>query len=71
MLSAVVGLTAQPGFVRVLIVLLGVGGVLGVAEIAAPAAVAEHGQFELRSDTVPRRPERAYRHFVEVRPQSA
>ncbi|WP_331763083.1 MFS transporter (plasmid) [Streptomyces sp. NBC_01590] len=27
----------QPGFARVLIVLLGVGGVLGVAEIAAPA----------------------------------
>ncbi|MEU0985194.1 MFS transporter [Streptomyces sp. NPDC005953] len=32
----------QPGFVRVLIVLLGVGGVLGVAEIAAPAVAAQH-----------------------------
>ncbi|MEV4251367.1 MFS transporter [Streptosporangium canum] len=32
----------QPGFARVLIVLLGVGGVLGVAEIAAPAAAAQH-----------------------------
>ncbi|MFE7430528.1 hypothetical protein [Streptomyces sp. NPDC057545] len=31
----------QPGFVRVLIVLLGVGGVLGVAEIAAPAVAAQ------------------------------
>ncbi|MFF0723921.1 MFS transporter [Streptomyces sp. NPDC004134] len=32
----------QPGFARVLVVLLGVGGVLGVAEIAAPAVAAEH-----------------------------
>ncbi|WP_189544902.1 MFS transporter [Streptomyces gelaticus] len=32
----------QPGFARVLIVLLGVGGVLGVAEIAAPAAASHH-----------------------------
>ncbi|MEV6161870.1 MFS transporter [Streptomyces sp. NPDC052052] len=32
----------QPGFVRVLIVLLGAGGVLGVAEIAAPAVAAQH-----------------------------
>ncbi|WP_330315878.1 MFS transporter [Streptomyces platensis] len=32
----------QPGFARVLVVLLGVGGVLGVAEIAAPAIAAEH-----------------------------
>ncbi|MFF2778573.1 MFS transporter [Streptomyces sp. NPDC058052] len=32
----------QPGFARVLVVLLGVGGVLGVAEIAAPATAAEH-----------------------------
>jgi MFS family permease len=31
----------QPGFARVLIVLLGVGGVLGVAEIAAPAVAAQ------------------------------
>lgn len=31
----------QPGFVRVLIVLLGVGGVLGVVEIAAPAVAAQ------------------------------
>ncbi|WP_223694927.1 MFS transporter [Leifsonia poae] len=33
----------QPGFARVLIVLLGVGGVLGVAEIAAPAVAEQHG----------------------------
>jgi MFS family permease len=32
----------QPGFARVLIVLLGVGGVLGVAEIAAPAIAKQH-----------------------------
>jgi MFS family permease len=32
----------RPGFARVLVVLLGVGGVLGVAEIAAPAAAAQH-----------------------------
>ncbi|MGW7056647.1 MFS transporter [Streptomyces sp. NPDC054887] len=32
----------QPGFARVLIVLLGVGGVLGVAEITAPAVAAQH-----------------------------
>jgi MFS family permease len=32
----------QPGFARVLIVLLGVGGILGVAEIAAPAVAAQH-----------------------------
>ncbi|WOX15503.1 MFS transporter [Streptomyces sp. N50] len=32
----------QPGFVRVLTVLLGVGCVLGVAEIAAPAVAAQH-----------------------------
>ncbi|MEU0074682.1 MFS transporter [Streptomyces sp. NPDC006332] len=31
----------QPGFARVLIVLSGVGGVLGVAEIAAPAVAAQ------------------------------
>ncbi|GAA1334586.1 MFS transporter [Streptomyces sanglieri] len=31
----------QPGFARVLVVLLGVGGVLGVAEIAAPATAAQ------------------------------
>lgn len=33
----------RPGFARVLIVLSGVGGVLGVAEIAAPAVAAQHG----------------------------
>ncbi|MER7404856.1 MFS transporter [Streptomyces sp. NPDC000070] len=32
----------QPGFARVLIVLLGVGAVLGVAEIATPAVAAQH-----------------------------
>ncbi|MCX4967439.1 MFS transporter [Streptomyces sp. NBC_00654] len=32
----------RPGFARVLVVLLGVGGVLGVAEIAAPAVAAQH-----------------------------
>ncbi|MEU0413546.1 MFS transporter [Streptomyces griseorubiginosus] len=32
----------QPSFVRVLMVLLGVGCVLGVAEIAAPAVAAQH-----------------------------
>lgn len=33
----------QPGFPRVLLVLVGVGCVLGVAEIAAPAVAEEHG----------------------------
>ncbi|PSK98968.1 putative MFS family arabinose efflux permease [Murinocardiopsis flavida] len=33
----------QPGFVRVLLALLGVGCVLGVAEIAAPAVAEQHG----------------------------
>ncbi|WP_406402274.1 MFS transporter [Streptomyces uncialis] len=32
----------RPGFVRVLVVILGVGGVLGAAEIAAPAIAAQH-----------------------------
>lgn len=33
----------QPGFIRVLVVLVGVGCVLGVAEIAAPAVAERHG----------------------------
>jgi MFS family permease len=37
----------QPGFARVLLVLAGVGAVLGVVEIAAPAFAAGHGSVEL------------------------
>lgn len=33
----------QPGFARVLVVLVGVGGILGVVEIAAPAVATEQG----------------------------
>ncbi|QNS08108.1 MFS transporter [Streptomyces xanthii] len=36
----------QPGFARILLALLGVGAVLGVAEIAAPAVAARHGAVE-------------------------
>jgi MFS family permease len=37
----------QPGFARVLLVLAGVGGVVGVVEIAAPAFAIEYGSVEL------------------------
>jgi len=37
----------RPGFVKVLVVLLGVGTVLGVVEIAAPAVAAHHDLLEV------------------------